>query len=170
MASAPPDLRAQLGAAQFFQRLSADDREKVIAIASSRRAARGEILFREGENCETLHIVSAGLVALDMCMPRRGCTRILTVGPGELLGWSALLGEGIMTARASAVEETELIALPARDLRQLCEEDHDIGYAIMQQTAVTLSRRLLAARLQTLDVYRETLPAGESVPAGRPGH
>ncbi|REJ92475.1 MAG: Crp/Fnr family transcriptional regulator [Planctomycetota bacterium] len=157
------DVKATLATAQFLHKLSAEDLEKVAAIASTKSLEAGAVLYQEGEACRMLHVVSSGLVALDMCMPRQGCTRILTVGPGELLGWSALLSDGTMTVRATAVEETTLIALPAHKLRQLCDDDHDIGYAIMQQVAVSLSRRLLATRLQTLDMFGETQPVAAPV-------
>ena len=152
------DLKAKLSDAQFLQDLSRNDLDKVAAIASTDSFDAGAVLYQEGETCRTIHVVSSGLVALDMFRPRQGYTRILTVGSGELLGWSALLGDGTMTVRATALETTMLIALPAQQLRQLCEDDHDIGYAIMRQLAVSLSRRLLATRLQTLDVFGETQP------------
>ena len=158
MSNAPLDVKATLSTAQFLHELSADDLGKVAAIASTTSVEAGAVLFHEGEACTTLHVVSSGLVALDMCMPRQGCTRILTVGPGELLGWSALLNDGTMTARATAAKETTLINLPAQDLRKLCDDDHDIGYVVMRQVAVSLSRRLLAAQLQTLDMFGETKP------------
>ncbi len=152
------DVMSKLKAAQFFQNLSAEDRKKIDQIASIQKVPCGTILYREGDICQALHVVVSGRIGLEMCPPRRGCIRFLTVGEGELLSWSALLGNGIMTARAVVLEDAELIALPASQLLDLCETDHDIGYAIMQQTAKTLSRRLLATRLQTLDIYQETLP------------
>lgn len=158
MAGTTEELRSTLAATQFLRELTPDDLDKVVAIASITAVPAGAVLFKQGETSENLHIVSKGLVALDMCMPRQGCTRLQTVGPGELLGWSALLGDGVMTAQATAVEESTLIALPGQDLRQLCDADHDIGYAIMQRVAKSLSRRLLATRLQMLDVFGETQP------------
>lgn len=159
MSDSPAELTPMLASAQFLKELSPSDLEQVVAIASLQTVAEGTVLYQQGDVCGTLHVVAEGLVAVDMCMPRQGCTRILTVGPGELLGWSALLADGTMTARASAVQDTKLIALPAQELRRLCENDHDIGYAVMRQIAVSLARRLLATRLQTLDMFGETRPA-----------
>lgn len=158
MVGTAEELIKSLATAQFLRDLTSDDMNKVAAIASIKAVRAGAVLFKQGETSESLHIVSTGLVALDMCMPRQGCTRLQTVGPGELLGWSALLSDGVMTAQATTVEESTLIALPGPDLRNLCDADHDIGYAIMRQVAVSLSRRLLATRLQTLDVFGETQP------------
>jgi CRP/FNR family transcriptional regulator, cyclic AMP receptor protein len=82
--------------------------------------------------------------------------RILTVGPREIVGVSALLGSGRMTTQSTAVEATRVISLPARKLRELCDSDHDIGYAVMTRLSAALTARLLATRFQLLDVYGET--------------
>lgn len=143
---------------QFLQKLSAGDLDKVAAIASIEHVEPSTVLYQEGVTCQMLYLVSSGIVALDMCMPRQGCTRILTVGPGEIIGWSALLENATMTARATAMETCTLLGLPAAELRQLCDADHDIGYAIMKQVSVALWHRLLATRVQMLDVFGETQP------------
>lgn len=146
----------------FHQALSPGDLEKVAAIGSVEQFEPPTTLFHEGGLCDRLYLVSQGLVALEMCMPRRGCVRILTVGPREIVGWSALLSDMRMTARATVVESSTLIAFPARQLRALCDADHDVGYAVMTQICLALSSRLLATRLQLLDIFGETQPADES--------
>lgn len=147
-----------LSGAQFLAELSAGDLDKVAEIASVESFQPSTVLFQEGTVCEHVHLVTSGLVGLDMCMPRRGCVRILTVSSGELVGWSALLADGMMTARATVIEPTTVVAFPAQQLRELCHVDHDVGYAVMKLVSVALARRLLATRLQVLDVFGETQP------------
>jgi CRP/FNR family cyclic AMP-dependent transcriptional regulator len=158
MSNADRNILKLLSATPFLRELCPGDQEKVAAIAASRQVPASTVLYQEGDVCERLYLVSSGLVALDMCMPRQGCTRILTIGPGEIIGWSALFADATMAVRASALQDSTLIALPAAELRQLCDDDHDIGYAIMQKVSVALSRRLLATRLQMLDMFGETQP------------
>jgi CRP/FNR family transcriptional regulator, cyclic AMP receptor protein len=157
-----PSIEELLRQAPFLQPLSPGDLARVAQIAGVEQFQPGEVLFQEGSACERVYLVVEGLVALDMCMPRRGCVRILTVGPREIVGVSALLGNERMTTRATAVEATTLISLPARKVRELCESDHDIGYAVMTQLSAALVTRLLATRLQLLDVYGETQTAERS--------
>lgn len=125
------------------------------------------VLFREGAPCPDLFLVQAGHFSLDMNVPGRGHVTILTVGPGELLGWSALLGEGSMTAAATALEESRVITLPGAMLRTLCQTDHEFGFGLMRHTAVALSKRLLATRLQLLDLFapvdRQPVPSQPTV-------
>jgi CRP/FNR family transcriptional regulator, cyclic AMP receptor protein len=116
------------------------------------------VLFKEGSFFDRVFFVLEGLVALDMHVPRRNPTRVLTVGSGELLAWSAILSDQRMTATATALEDTRLLSIAAQPLRQLCDADHDMGYALMHCMASALSRRLLATRLQLLDLFSETQP------------
>ena len=113
----------------------------------------GALIFREGDQHDHLYILRSGHVALEMNVPSRGQTRILTVRSGELLGWSALLGDSRMTTSAIALEPTLAAAMSGRDLRLLCGTDHEVGYHIMRRVASALSQRLVATRLQLLDLF-----------------
>jgi CRP/FNR family transcriptional regulator, cyclic AMP receptor protein len=145
-----------LRGAGLFDDLDDADLAKVAGVAAVEDRADGEILFKEGSWNANLYYVIAGAAALEMHVPRRGTKRILTVGAGQLLAWSALLGDGTMTATAVAQQGLRMVAIPADQLRSLCDSDHDIGYSVMQQTAKSLSRRLLATRLQLLDLFAES--------------
>lgn len=149
---------AMLSETPFGKGLSKEDLAKVAQIASSMQVDAPVALFQEGDQPEQLYLVVRGLVSLEMCMPRRGCSQILTVGPGEFVGWSAIVGNHEMTTRARILEPATLVVLPAGRLRALCDSDHNIGYAVMRQVAVGISRRLLATRLQLLDLFGETQP------------
>lgn len=146
-------------------RFTADFPDEVLtslAEASSfRSVALGEVLFREGSPNDRLYLVCSGRLALEMNVPPRGAVRILTLGPGEMVGWSAVIGEGKMTASAVAIDETELVVAPAETLRELCEVNHDFGYYLMREMAAALARRLVVTRLQLLDLFGD-VPA--SVP------
>jgi CRP/FNR family cyclic AMP-dependent transcriptional regulator len=129
---------------------------KLVPMATVERAAANRVLFTEGTLCDRIYFVVEGLVALDMYVPRRDPTRILTVGPGEVLAWSALLSDQRMTATGTVLEDSRLVALAAQPLRQLCDADHEIGFVLMRAMALALSQRLLATRLQLLDLFAES--------------
>ncbi len=99
---------------------------------------QGEVLFREGTLVHDLFLVQTGFFTLDMHVPAKGRVTFLTVEPGELLAWSALLGEGSMTATATAVEESRIITLPGEKLRTLCNVDQSFGYSLMKHLAAAL--------------------------------
>ena len=114
----------------------------------------GSLLFSEGEPHDRIYFVCDGTVSLEMATPNCGKQRIMTMGAGDLLSWSGLLEGGRMTASAVVTEPARAIEIPVAALRSLCETNNKVGYVIMKRIAHALSRRLLATRLQLLDVYQ----------------
>ena len=74
--------------------------------------------------------------------------------------------QGEMTATVAAVDDTQTIAINAAKLRALCDEDHDIGYQIMRLIAKALSQRLVASRLQVLDMFGDASSYNQNTPEG----
>ena len=108
-------------------------------IAHARAYAIGEVLFSEGTEHPEFHVVVDGHVRLDMFVPRRGRVPILTAGPGDVLAWSALIGNSTMTSTAVALEPVRTVAFPSEQLQRLCETEHEIGYHVMRRLASALS-------------------------------
>lgn len=113
----------------------------------------GETLFREGDWEDKVFVVLTGMVVLKMQVPRRGSIQLLNACPGDLIGWSGVISDGRMTATATAMEDSTLIAFSGRLLQDLCETDPELGCVLMTRIARVLSRRLLATRLQLLDLF-----------------
>ncbi len=124
----------------------------------------GQVVFRQGVLAEAFYLIFSGRVALQMQVPGRGMVTILTLGRGDMLGWSSLLGKRTMTATATAVEPVRLLRLSADALRQQCETDHEFGFFMMRRMAQALAERLLATRLQLLDLFANS-PSVPPVPA-----
>lgn len=118
----------------------------------------GTVIFKEGDFHSYLHLIITGRVVLDMHVPTRGDVRILSLGAGELLGWSPILGDNTMSATATAQDDTATLAIPAAPLVKLCQADPEVGYQVMRQIVVAMSERLVATRLQLLDLFAETTP------------
>jgi CRP/FNR family transcriptional regulator, cyclic AMP receptor protein len=131
----------------------------IASVAELREVPAGTVVFREGQSEAHIYLVVTGGVALEIRLTGRDAKRIQTVGPGELLGWSPVLGQISMTATARVVEATKLIAVDATQLATLCEHNPKFGYEFMKRTALALATRLSATRLQLLDVYGHQLPA-----------
>jgi CRP/FNR family transcriptional regulator, cyclic AMP receptor protein len=112
------------------------------------------VLFREGEENRDLYVLLQGRLDLSMIVPGRGPSRILSLGAGDVVAWSSILGDGTMTCSATAQEDSQLLSVPAESLRTISEQDDRFGREFMQMLAVCLSKRLLATRLQLLDLFR----------------
>jgi CRP-like cAMP-binding protein len=122
----------------------------------------GTVIFREGEPAVRMYLIRTGNISLEICAPGVGCRRILTLGAGELLGWSAVLQQTHLTATARTLERTEAIELDAAQVIAMCEHAPRFGYEFMKRSALALAKRLSATRLQLLNVYGVTMP---TVPA-----
>ncbi len=149
----PSQLRFILEELRFSAMLPAEVLDQLAAASTIKQIPAGTVIFREGGTNDNLYLIRDGRLALEMSVPGRGAVRILTLGAGEMVGWSALLDEGKMTASAIAVEDSEVVVAEAEKLRQLCRANRDFGYHLMEQMAAALSKRLVATRLQLLDLF-----------------
>ena len=94
-----------------------------------------------------------GQLSLDTFVPSRGLIRTFTAEPLDIFGWSSLTP--VIRQRlsnAQAVIPCRLIAIEGEALKNLCEQDHDIGYIIMRRLANIVASRLLSTRLALFDV------------------
>jgi CRP-like cAMP-binding protein/Zn-dependent protease len=76
--------------------------------------AAGEVIIRQGESGERFYLVRSGGVEVD-----RDRQVLAQLGPGEAFGEIALLLDVPRTASVTATEPTALLALDARDFRDL---------------------------------------------------
>ena len=161
----PTQLKFILEELRFSAHLPNEVLDRLAAESTIRHLPAESLAFREGSPTDNLFLIRSGRLALEMSVPGRGPVRILTLGPGEMAGWSSLLNQGNMTASAVAMEDSEVIVAPAAKLRELCETNHEFGFHLMQRMADALSKRLVATRLQLLDLFAEapaTIPANTS--------
>ncbi|MFO0918808.1 MAG: cyclic nucleotide-binding domain-containing protein [Planctomycetaceae bacterium] len=144
----------------FISGLPPESLAKLEEIAREEHFVPGSQLFAEGGEHPDLHIILQGHVRLEMAIPRRGRQPLLSLGTGDVLAWSALLSGGRMTASAIALDSVRTASISGVVLRGLCEADPQLGYQMMKQLATALSRRLIATRLQLLDLFQEHEPVG----------
>jgi len=136
--------------------------EALAAIGKKYPITKGTVLFEEGTRHGAVYLICEGTLRLEMNVPGRGEIPILTVGAGELLGFSPLFDDQVMTARAVAVQDGLAICFDARELMQLCERNHELGYRVMKKVTRAYAKRLVGTRLQLLDLFAETTTQEES--------
>jgi CRP/FNR family transcriptional regulator, cyclic AMP receptor protein len=138
---------------QFLQGLPEEQLKPLGSVAMLMEVPAGEILCRQGEPSPNIFVVVEGTVGLDLWVPGRGTTQIQTLGAGELIGWSPVLSPSAMTVTARALELCRLVSINAMQALAVCTRNSQLGMEFMRRTALTLSRRLNATRLQLLDVF-----------------
>src|SRR6185312_2776987 len=114
------DVAGLIARVPAFADLDDAQRAAVASLARVEQVAAGTTLFRESEPADDLRFVVDGRVSLGMRFGGRGEVTVLSLGPGDLIGWTALLGR-TWTATARAVERSTLVSLPGGALAALCE-------------------------------------------------
>jgi len=156
--------RTSMNEAACLSALPASVRARLTSLFQVECHGAGSCIFREGEYIDRVFYIASGDVALEMDVPGRGRQRVLSLGPGDLLGWSPVFARSAMTTTAIALTDVALLAAPADDLRRRCETDHEIGYFFMRQVAKSLCQRLVGTRLQLLDLFRDDSVPDSEVP------
>ena len=100
------DMLATLHAVSFLRGVDKSFLEQLAELGKLVDFPQGSIIFREGDSASNVFLIVAGNVSLEICAPGVGCRRILTIGEGELLGWSPALGQSRLTATARTLNAT----------------------------------------------------------------
>lgn len=159
------DIASELRGLHVLQEMPEELLRELASIARRESFPSGSVIFRQGDPAQTIFLVMEGSVSLEICAPGVGCRRILTIAPGELLGWSPVLEHEKLTATARALSATRTIALDGRQVLALCEHNPRFGYEFMKRAALALARRLNATRLQLLDIFGSQMARAPDEPA-----
>ena len=149
----PPDLITALHSSWFGAGLQPETVARLAAIAAMRTVASGDEVTREGQLTEALSIVMSGRVALRTLVPERGMVTILTVEPGDVVGWSSLVPPYRATSTGIAIEPVVLVELPGERLRSVLRSDPVLAASLYPRVLQAVSRRLSATRMQLLDLF-----------------
>jgi CRP/FNR family transcriptional regulator, cyclic AMP receptor protein len=151
---ASADVRAALQQHIITRGLEPADLDRLAEVAKPVEWQAGQPVFREGDRDDFLYLMTEGRVALEINVPSRGRVRILTIGSGDVLGWSSVYYQRPKAAKAIATELSRALALDAGRLRELSENDCGFGYRLTLLLLQVVSDRLKATRLQLLDVFK----------------
>lgn len=113
-----------------------------------RRFGRGEVLFREGDNGDTLHVIEKGRVLIQVSTARGDKATLSVRGPGDVLGELSLFGGGRRTATVIALERTETLVLTHASLNRLRAEDPRVDRFL----AELLSEKLAEVTSQMMEM------------------
>jgi len=150
----PPVGAADLAALPLFEGLPDDELAGLAAVATRRRLADGEVLFEQGDPAVTLyHVIEGGLVLRAGGNGRE--VIVDTLGPGDLLGWSAIGDDATTLSAARAVGDTELIEVPVEPIVNLAAGGSRMARVLLRRLLGIAAGHLQASRAQLLQVGRE---------------
>ena len=107
---------ALLGGAWLFSACSADELERIAALASPRAASAGDELTRQGDEGDEFFVVIAG----DAIASVDGDT-VGELGPGSFFGEMALIDGGERSATVTATTDMQLLVLDRHDFNEMLE-------------------------------------------------
>jgi CRP-like cAMP-binding protein len=115
--------------------------------------------MKEGGSSNRFHIILEGRVELELPVLGGEVVHIETLGAGDVFGWSWLFAPYHCHFDARVVAPTRTIFFYGTHLhmRDLCEENHDLGYELMKRFSAIVVKRLEATR-------RELMECRKSVP------
>jgi CRP-like cAMP-binding protein len=149
---------------RLLDSLPADERQTLLASTRRRTYARTEVLVREGDPSDSLHLVEAGRLAVRVDTPAGATAMLSLLSPGSWFGELSLLGgeAPVRTATIVALEPATTLSLSTAaftDLRQRHPAVGELLLTLLSRRIEELSSLLVEAMYDGLDrrVYRRLL-------------
>jgi CRP-like cAMP-binding protein len=116
--------------------------------AESRAFLATARIYEKGEQATHLMILTEGKVDIALTLGTGEKAVVGTLVEGDLMALSALIPPYHLSATGVAKEDGKLIQIKAEPLRQLCDENPDLGYRLMQGVAKGIMTRLQDTRVE----------------------
>ena len=139
----PLDPLTALQSVPIFSEVHEDTLNALVKAAEIKELVRGDVLFNEGDEPNSLHIVLSGRIAIVMISEvddRESVVALMDLG--DLFGELGLLDSGARSATARAIEPTSILEIRYDQVRKIFDEQPDLVWA---------AARMLAQRLRTMD-------------------
>lgn len=153
MAASSEDTIALLHRVPAFSALAENDLARVAEVAVPRRFDAGGVVFREGDESSTCYVVRCGRArAVREHQDGRSIT-LAQFGPGDIFGELAMFDDERRSATVETLEDTEVIAILAGDMKRLLHEHPDIAVKLLSALGSRLresNERLARQSFQTV--------------------
>jgi len=149
-----PDNRSALQRVPLFSVLSAEQLDVVGRVVVREASSRNRVVFAAGGPSDSLYVILAGRVKVQMSDAEGKEVILAVLGPGEFFGEMSLIDEQPRSATVVALEPCEFLIVRKDDFRRCLLENSEMAELIMRG----LVKRLREAdrkieSLALLDVY-----------------
>jgi len=149
----PAAAQQNMWAGTDLEPLGERQRERLAPIATLVEYEPGAVILHEGRPTPFLGVLTAGRVALRLQVPARGPYVVVTLEPGDVFGWSALVPPHRATSDAVALTPVRAMALDAERLRDVLGDDHELAAQLLPIVLRCVSERLTTSWHQLLDLF-----------------
>jgi CRP/FNR family transcriptional regulator len=139
----------------LFSELSEAEIERVAQVAVPRSFPRDTRVFHEGDAGDACYIIRSGSCRVTREHSDGRAITLANLGPGSIFGELAMLDGEARSASVEVTEDTELLALPASDVRSLIRQHPEMG----EKLVVALTRRLREANERISRQSFQTVPS-----------
>ncbi len=114
-----------------FTGLSEQELERIAQVAVPRTFEAGELILREGASGDTCYVMRSGRARVTREHAGGRTITLTNLGPGEIFGELAMFAGEVRSATVEAIEETEVVAILADDLKRLLKEHPDTAVKLL---------------------------------------
>jgi CRP/FNR family cyclic AMP-dependent transcriptional regulator len=135
----------------FFGPLNHEQLKSIAMIADEKEFQPEMVIFAEGQPANILYFLMDGKVDLFITIQDDDYQKefpISGINPGEPFSISSMIEPYTLTASARTSNNTKVIMIDAISLRDLCNQDKDLGFTVIKQLAKAAIERLNATRVQ----------------------
>ena len=129
----------------LFEGLAPDVVDAIAAELRQVRVGEGELLWRQGDVAESLHVVAGGAVEVSVRAPGEREVVLGTFGPGEILGELPLLAGGVRAATVRALEPSRLLVFDRARFEAMLAGFDPAAMALRRRLLEVVCARLRAA-------------------------
>jgi len=149
----------ELARLALFEGLPEPELAALAELGSRRHLADGETLLEQGRAAVELYAIVRGRIVLRAADDSSSAI-VATLGPGDILGWSALREHATALTSAEAAAETEVIAIPVDAVIDLAAGGSSQARRLVQRLIAIAAADLEASRAQLLRSGREGVITG----------
>jgi CRP/FNR family cyclic AMP-dependent transcriptional regulator len=146
-------LEGALASGWFGAGLPEPARVRLAELARLATHPAGEVILHEGAPVDALGVVVDGRLAIRLNVPGRDVVTVLTVEPGDFIGWSALVPPHRATSTVVAIAPTTVVTFDGPELRAAFDAEPALAAAVLYRVLEAVARRLEATRTQLLDLF-----------------
>jgi CRP-like cAMP-binding protein len=139
----------------LFSGLSREDLERISRVAVPRSFPPGVRVFHEGDRSDACFVVRSGDLRVTREHSDGRAIALATLGPGDIFGELAMLDGEARSASVETLTQSELLALPASDVRRLLADHPKISVKLI----AALTRRLRETNERVARQSFQTVPS-----------
>ncbi len=135
----------------LFHGLAQAEAEEVLAAASTRALAAGELLFLQGDPVEALFVVESGMLKLSQLTPEGEEVVVRTVGTGAIVAGVAVLEKRSLPVSATALAASRVLVWSRPRIQALAARHPQLRLNVLQTIADRMQDSLARIRELTTE-------------------